>query len=153
MSINSTQFRELIEDVLKDVDLYSEDAVELLMLTAAQESHLGTYLKQVGGGPARGIFQIEEGTEDDIWNNYIFYREELESKIHWYLTDDVENDMVYNIAYQIIMARIHYLRVPEPLPSRLDISAMADYYKRYFNTNKGKATVEEAITNYKRLCV
>jgi len=62
--MDKTQLRELIQVVLKEYDLYSRDAEELLMLTAAVESNLGYYIKQVGGGPALGIFQCEPDTLD-----------------------------------------------------------------------------------------
>lgn len=62
--MDKAQLRGLITHVLKKYDLYSVDAVELLMLTAATESNLGYYLKQVGGGPALGIFQCEPNTYD-----------------------------------------------------------------------------------------
>ena len=47
MSMEPDQLRELISDVLKAMKMYSEAAVELLMLTAAQETHCGRYIKQV----------------------------------------------------------------------------------------------------------
>ena len=153
MSIDKDQFRQLITEVLQDTELYSEDAVELLMMTAAQESHLGTYLWQLGGGPARGFFQMERATEEDILDNYIIYRPELVNVLSYYTTEEEERDMVYSLPYQILMARIHYKRVPEKLPSKDNVMAMAEYYKRYFNTYKGKATVEEAVENYQRLCL
>jgi len=56
--------REMIQFVLKNYDLYSRDAEELLMLTAACESNLGHYFKQLGNGPALGIFQVEPATYD-----------------------------------------------------------------------------------------
>lgn len=62
--MDKKQLRELVTHVLKKYDLYSADAVELLMLTAATESNLGCYIKQVGGGPALGIFQCEPNTYD-----------------------------------------------------------------------------------------
>lgn len=62
--MDKAQLRELITHVLKKYDLYSVDAVELLMLTAATEGNLGYYIRQVGGGPALGIFQCEPNTYD-----------------------------------------------------------------------------------------
>lgn len=154
MAFDKDQFRALIAEVLTEAGMHSESAVELLMMTAAQESHLGTYLWQVGGGPARGAFQVEKATEEDIWKNYLAYREGLADKVNCYAYHSShEEEMVGNLPYQIIMARIHYRRVPEKLPPADDVVAMAEYYKKYYNTHKGKATVEEAIKNYKRFCV
>ncbi len=53
--INTTQFRDLVvRPTLKQINLYSASAVELLMGTAVQESRL-TYLQQLDEGPALGV--------------------------------------------------------------------------------------------------
>ena len=54
-----------------------------------------------------------------------------------------------NLAAQIVMCRLHYRRVPKPLPKSL--IDQANYYKKYYNTYKGKATPEhfmEIVTKY-----
>lgn len=143
--------KELITSVLKELNLYSGDAVNLLMGTAAQESHLGKYRKQLGGGPALGIFQMEPATFNDIVNNYLRYKPELASRIERvarisrFKAEDIEN----NDLLAICMARVHYLRVKEAIPS--DLEGWARYWKRYYNTPLGKGTEEEFIANYKRL--
>ena len=58
------------------------------------------------------------------------------------------NLLMENFLYASIMCRVHYLRVSEPIPSRSNIQLLAEYYKKHYNTDKGKATVEEAIKNY-----
>jgi len=147
MSFNREQFRDLITRVLKDARLYSEEAVELLMGTAAQESHLGTYLKQVNG-PALGVFQMEPETEYDIWENYLKYREHLKMVILALtgVTGPSPKNLETNLAYQILMARIHYLRVPSRIPD--DPASQADYWKRHYNSVAGKGKTDEYIHNY-----
>ena len=153
MSIKPKQLRGLITDVLMYLDLYSEDAVELLMLTAAQESHCGTYIKQVRG-PALGIFQCEPATAQDIYDNYLTFKPDLESLIDSVsLLDQTASeqfDLKANLVYQIAMARIHYMRDKQAIPSKDDMAAQAAYYKRVWNTPLGKATEEEALDNYYR---
>jgi hypothetical protein len=144
------QLRILITDILKDVDLYSEDAVELLMMTAAVESRLGTYLTQIRG-PARGIFQMEPATEKDIWSNYLKFKPDLVRRINRYVLDHPD-ELRFNLAYGIIMARIHYLRAPQTIPSRNDLVSLAEYWKRWYNTHLGKGTPEKAIQAYKEMC-
>ena len=145
------KLKELITSVLKELNLYSGDAVNLLMGTAAQESHLGKYRKQLGGGPALGIFQMEPATFNDIVNNYLRYKPELASRIERvasisrFKAEDIEN----NDLLAICMARVHYLRVKEAIPS--DLEGWARYGKRYYNTPVGKGPEEEFIANYKRL--
>jgi hypothetical protein len=119
------------------------------MLTAATESHLGTYIRQVGG-PARGIFQMEPATEQDIWDNLLFYKPKLATLLYDF-DSSADNTLEWNLAYQILMARMHYLRVKEPLPKWDDVEGLAAYWKRYYNTPKGKGTIEKAVADYQRL--
>ena len=146
------QFRELITDVLQALDLASPVAADLLMGTAAQESRLGTYLRQNGKGPALGVFQMEPATERDLWDNYLVYNPVLVAKLT--AACGVRGPgphLRWNLAYQIAMARLHYRRVKEPLPATGDVLALAGYWKRYYNTTLGKGTVEEFEMNYRRL--
>jgi hypothetical protein len=144
--MNREQLRMLIRSVLQELQLYSEDAEEQLMLTAAVESNLGEYIAQVGG-PAQGIFQMEPATEGDIWNNYLRYKQHLAEKIKA-LAGESAYRLRGNLIYQIAMARVHYLRVSEPLPSRHDVEGLAQYWKDHYNTFKGKGTVEKAVEKY-----
>lgn len=147
------QFSQLIHDTLISIDssVYSPAAVNLLLGTAAQESKFGTYIQQIKG-PALGVFQMEPTTEQDIWENFLKYKP--------YLRDMVVNTtgvkhpdadhLRGNLLYQITMARLHYFRVPELLPSGSDIIGMARYWKKYYNTPLGKGTEEEFQENYTR---
>lgn len=163
--IDPKQLREFIDEVLREFarvadkpSLYSKDAVELLMLTAAQETHLGRYLKQIKG-PALGIFQIEPATLADLITNYLMYRGKL-GKIVQSLyvkglgmagtADSVGLNMQGNLILQVVIARLIYRRVPEPLPDNRSHEAMAQYWKKYWNTSLGRGTVEEAVQNYQK---
>ena len=79
--LDPNQFtKHIIRPALEAIDLYSKAAEELLLGTAIQESRL-VYLKQIGGGPALGLFQMEPATELDLVKNYIWYRPELHAKM------------------------------------------------------------------------
>ena len=148
--MNKLPLKSLIASVLKELNLHSDNAVNLLIGTAAQESHLGRYRKQLGGGPALGIFQMEPATFDDIVKNYLRYKPELAARIERvarisrFKAEDLENTSLLATC----MARVHYLRVREAIPS--DLEGWARYWKRYYNTPLGKGTEEEFIANYKR---
>jgi hypothetical protein len=148
------QFRGLVIDVLKELGLeipYSDVAVELLMLTAAHESLMGTYLRQVKG-PARGVFQMEPATEQDIYDNYLAFKPNLAHLVLGFRMQQTDiPDLESNLAYQIAMARVHYYRVPEPLPKSSDPVKLAEYWKKYYNTHKGKGKVEDAVKHYKAI--
>ncbi len=156
MSIAPYQMRKLIREVLKlfanqsgSKSFYSENAVEILMLTAAQETLMGKYLWQVKG-PALGIFQMEPNTFNDIWMNFIGHRTNLQDALSDWRAEGAPWTlrMKADLAYQIVMARIFYLRISAPLPPGSDVRAMAEYYKKYWNTHLGAATVDEAMHNY-----
>lgn len=153
---NVKQFTKLIEDTLETLQkltgkpMASQEAVDLLLLTAAHESHLGTYLWQ-DGGPARGAFMMEPATEDDI-GDYMYRKQ-------WY------NAMNRNYPYcgnSIALARIHYWRVSDPLPKRPKVinedsmdyyyMELANYAKKHYNTELGKATPLKYYEDFKR-CV
>ena len=145
-----TILRHLIQSVLTDLELYSENAEELLLATCAQESLFGTYRTQGNGGPARGIFQMEGEDHDDIWNNYLKYHPQLAMKIKTYAVGFPSNDLcVHNDTYAICMARVHYLRAPEALPDCHDLNAIWTLYKLRYNTPGGAATKDQFYHNYK----
>lgn len=148
MTINKDQLRQLIAETLKNADLYSDDAVELLMGTSAQESHLGSYIHQING-PALGIFQMEPATAHDIWTNYLKYKPGLVGVVKTVMTGN-PNELAWNLKYAILMARIHYLRVKAGLPDSSNVHAMALYWKQYYNTPLGRGTAEEFAKNYAR---
>jgi hypothetical protein len=121
------QFRELCSAKLKDWGMYSPEAVELLAMMCAHES-LGTrYRRQVGGGPARGIFQIEIRTHDSIWDN----SDTIKARARKFgITRNVDQ-LEKSDEYSIFMAR-HYLAMDKRrLPKTPE--QMAEYAKGYWN--------------------
>lgn len=146
--IDYKQFREhVVQETLLDMNLlipYSEESVDLLMMTAAHESKGGKFLVQQGG-PALGVYQMEHDTWQDIQDSFLSYRPELGR-----FTQEVAGtrgedsvELIGNLYYATAMARVHYYRVPEPLPSRDStryLYELSEYCKKYWNTELGKAT-------------
>lgn len=151
--MNKDEWRRLIIVTLKEIGLFSDNAVELIMGTFAQESNF-KYTRQIGGGPALGYGQMEPATFNDIVVNFLRYKPELMGKIMKASgVVALEPEMlVDNKTLMICMTRIHYLRVSEPLPSYKDVCAMGEYYKKYYNTPRGKGTVKEFVENYTKYC-
>lgn len=152
--INKDQLRELIiRPALKEIDMYSEAAEELLMLTCAVESRLGTYIKQYPTGPAMGIYQMEPATYIDIWKNYLRYNKELFDKVRSQFGCYSSNPdkMIYDLRASTVFARLHYRRVPMSLPAADDIEGLAAYWKDHYNTHLGAGTVEKAVSIYNEL--
>lgn len=153
--INADQLRDLIIiptlRYLEPEIKYSEAAVELLMMTAAHESHLGTYIAQVKG-PAQGIYQMEPLTQNDIDINFLAYRYKLDEKILQLQNNEAVPPLISSLTYATAMARVHYYRDKEALPDVKDIEGLARYAKRVFNTDLGKATWESYHDAYVKYC-
>jgi hypothetical protein len=145
--------RQLIKDTLTPLGLYSENAEELLMLTCAQESHLGVYRTQIKG-PARGIFQCEGNTFEDYYNGYLKYHPDLEAKVQALAPDPTQrphvDDLVNDDKFAIAICRIHYLRIGPPIPQKDDLDGLWLYYKKWYNSWLGAATRDEVMANYKK---
>ncbi len=125
-------------------------AENLLVGTAIQESHL-TYLKQLGGGPALGVMQIEPNTHNDVWTNYLDYRQDAASMMQDLSAgpDHNADQLTWNMGYSVAIARLIYWRAPTALPTDPnDLEALGQYWKDHYNTAGGAGTAEEWVKNY-----
>src|SRR5262245_16120598 len=130
-----------------------ERAKALLLGTAAQESRF-TYTTQLSGGPAKGYFQCEPATEQDIWSNFLAYQPALTDLLLVRSGRDGPNDtaLEYNMVYQILLCRTHYYRCDAArLPAPDDLAGQAVLWKRVYNSPLGAGTEEEYMANYERL--
>lgn len=140
----------VIRPALKLIGKHSESAEQLLLGTAIQESRL-KYRRQLGNGPARGIFQMEPATHNDIWLNYLKYHPVLGDLIASLLTRkdaDKVAELETNDAYACAMARMVYARAKPALPNPGDIHGHAAYWKQHYNTPLGKGTPEEFVLHW-----
>lgn len=136
----------------------SAAAAELVLGTAAQESHLRA-LDQITGagdrtlGPAYGLFQIEPRTHDDIWKNYLAHRPALARRVaalrgEW---PDPVVQLATNLAYAAAMARLVYYRSPVKLAAPGDVAGHARVWKQVYNTHLGKGTEAQFADSWRRL--
>ena len=137
------ELRDIAKKVCKHLGMYSKDAVDLIIATGKAESGFRA-LKQKGG-PAIGFFQIEPDTINDVMDNYAHYRPHImQDLLDLGLKQGEEEFCVLtNIALQIAFCRLCYRRVPKPIPNNLE--DMAKYWKKHYNTEKGKGTVEHFL--------
>lgn len=145
--------RRIIRTTLELIYLYSPAAEDLLLGTAATESHLGKYTSQQGGGPALGIYQMEPATLYDIWDSWLAHRPWLRDEIAKVIGCGEANTtrLQYDPIYATVMARLHYRRVKWPLPKHGDVVGYAEYWKAHYNTPKGKGTEIKFIADWRRL--
>lgn len=146
--INSAQVRKyIVKPVLEVLAEYNqkmkgEVAENLILGTFAMESEMGTYIHQIGGGPALGIGQMEPATHDDIWHNYIDHRPYLKEIMQGFQSSiyrkNPSKELMSNLAYVIAMTRVHYWRSPVALPKdHTNIEGLAKVWKKVYNTHLG----------------
>lgn len=131
------------------IESYSLAAEQLVMATGMAESlfqatrQVVRYKPKIIHGPARGYFQMEPFTHDDLWRGYIGATRRAHLLEGLRKLSDHPGDpeeLVRNQPYAAAMCRIFYLRIPAPLPREGDWNGMAAYWKQYYNTPRGKGT-------------
>ena len=140
-------FKQQVTDVLIEMGqvrkgMYNPNAVELICMICAHESLGGVLRVQMGGGPARGVLQIEEPTHDSIWDNSDTIAQTskaLSIKRDWSRVEDGDR-------YSVFMARHLIAMDPHSIPS--DVLGLGAYAKRVWNTSEGKATAARYISDW-----
>ena len=134
---------EIVEEVLYRLGCYSDDALVLVLRTGQAESGYKT-LRQYGDGPALSFWQVEPATAKDCIDNYLKFRKDRYDALKslGFIEDKLEYSLLSNIAVGAAFCRIKYLRDSKPLPSWDDIDAQAQYWKRVYNTELGKGTIQ-----------
>ena len=130
---------------LDKLELNSDAALQMVMTTGQTESGYD-YLRQIKG-PAIGFWQVEPFTMNDTIENYVNYRPELKTKLYalGYDEKDAEMRLMSNMSLQVAFCRLKYRRDKHALPGMDDIEAQAKYWKRIYNSEKGRGTVEHFI--------
>lgn len=134
--IYKKHLKNIVEKTLRLYDLFSEEALELVLGTIAQESRGGFYLRQLNGGPALGITQVEPATF-----------QYLQQKYPQILGHSKFDDLETNLKLAILACRLKYLTIPDPIP--LTMYSQAQYWKKFYNTSAGSGTIAEYLHNYK----
>lgn len=154
MGINTLQIKEyIVKPVLEALEL---KGTNIMLGIAAQESNMGTYIHQING-PALGLWQIEPTTHDDVWR-YLLRKDNINntySKRHiWAQTlnccnfEYFNDRLIYDLRYCCAIARIKLYMIPKPLPAEDDIEGMAHYWKKFYNSSKGKGDADDFMANY-----
>lgn len=137
----------IVQPTLEALGLWSPVSENLVLGTAITESRL-KYIKQLGTGPALGLWQMEPFTHNDIWRTTLLGKilgarvARLTLPCQGGIPD--ASHMIWNLQYAAAMCRIHYFRIREALPVNT-ARALAQYWKTYYNTRLGAGTVEKAM--------
>jgi hypothetical protein len=140
----------VIRPTLKYIGWHSIAAEQLVLGTGITESRL-RYLKQIGGGPAMGIYQMEPNTFRDIKQNFLAYQDdayEVIESLRDHRDSTQEEELCYNLAYATAMCRAHYRRMPAKLPEKDNATLLTQYWKQYYNTGFGAGTITGALPHF-----
>lgn len=160
----------IIKPVLNRLEMGGTAAERLMLGTALAETGLREVEQGLGrrAGPALGYFQMEPATYSDLWVGYINCGRIGTAGRHvllGYISRDAKvfsqtsspppdadfhtlpdvMELVYCPRFACAMSRILYRRIPHPLPRPDDIEALAAYWKKWYNTEKGKGTIEHYL--------
>ena len=132
-----------VRPILHDAEMWSPEAEKLLMMTAAMESNFD-YVRQLGNGPARGFFQMEPATFEDLLQRLKNNPDRL-TRLEYQIDPmlDFEQCLERDVTVMVLSCRYLYAEVPERLPALSDDEGMWKYYKKYWNTRLGDTTREE----------
>ena len=164
-------YREMAESCMREIyrrmppsDEYIQRGVNLLLGTAATESGF-EYRRQMGFDTisdkgAWGLWQTESAPLADGLR-YLARRPGMARRAAQWLYGRTDAIWPYMGAWNMsailrqlynddrlacLMARIHYMRFPAPIPATA--SAQAAYYKKYYNTVAGSGSVEKYLEDF-----
>ena len=134
--------KKIIAWTLHRLDMHSDDAVDMIFRTGMAES--GYRALEQTKGPAIGFFQVEPDTVKDTLDNYLAYRPHIKAIIDQlgFVDSDSNMSVMSSISLQVAFCRLKYRRDRHPLPKGGDLEAQAKYWKRVYNSELGKGTVE-----------
>ena len=140
------EIKEIVEYSLYKLDCYSDDALALVVRTGMAESGYRALRGYGESNPAIGFWQIAPATMYDMMRNYLRYRKKYKDALKElgmkFKGDDIEMSVISNMAVKAGLCRLHYRRDKYPLPSLDSIETQGKYWKRVYNTHKGKGTVK-----------
>ncbi len=143
----------VIEPTLKSVQLWSQSSEILITGTGMIESRF-EYVRQIGGGPAVSLFEIEPATYDDLALR-VQYKPELYARVCITLRmNSLPKDsdfLMGNLTAAVIFARLKYYLHPDKLPKADDWVGMANYYKKIYNTSEGDANIKTSSDIFKSI--
>jgi len=136
-----SQAKAFTAETMLDQGIHSDAALNMLLMIAAHESLGFKFRRQIGGGPALGVFQMEPPTHDDVWRRS---RSIMRNAKRCGYTQDSKR-LATDDKYAIFMARHKLMLDPAPLPTELQ--AMAQWCKKHWNGD-GEAKPEEYLRDY-----
>lgn len=145
------QLREMMVDACKTLKSNREDLKSTLILmlaTCYQETHLGEYRDLTRYGAGTGVMQFDKMPYEDIKNRSKRYYEICLKEFNIDIDKMDYRELELSPLASIVMARIKYKLVPYAIPKWDDFEGIWGYYKKWYNSRLGKATIEEFEVSY-----
>lgn len=117
-------------------------ADKMILETAIAETGLGK-IEDKTKGAGMGITQFDEFPFDDLKQRSLDKRDKIYQNLGVDITLVEWDDIRYNPFLGMLFARLQYLPLKENIPSTIE--ERARYWKKYYNTVKGKGTVEHYL--------
>lgn len=144
----------IVIPALSRLGLYSPPAERLLLGTAAVESNFVNFI-QFGGGPARGMFQMEPPTFRDIMDRVLAGARHATLRAAVLATAAHQPagfpELLTNHLFAAAMARAKYFSVGPAIPDRLDDQAQY-WWTNYNGRSPHGLKPEDYIAAWHRYC-
>lgn len=158
--VDPVEIEHIVRDVLQRSQLWSRSAENLLLFTGMVESNYNQLIQgNHNFGRARSFWQVEPQTAIDNFENYLnfSFKNDLKNRVlktaNLKYTNINRSNAGYllttNIAFAILMCRIRYWRISEPIPN--DLGDLAHYWKDYYNTKHGEGKISDFVEKAKKL--
>lgn len=141
----------VVRPTLKHLGVWSKDAEELILATAAQESGLGFHIKQKHHSGI-GVYHIDPKTHQTIWDQYLVEHPEKASAVRGFASqheflNSPHAELATNLSYATAIAWCIYERAGYDIPNHREVDQMAKYWKKYYHNGKN-ASCTSFIRNY-----
>jgi len=140
-----------VEDVCNNLGSKPKLSAQMLMETCGAETQLGTFPDRHPEKLGVGAFQFDQIALDDLQKETDQRHKDKVLALWDYDLDAVElKDLAFDVKLAAICCRLKYMRIPDAIPT--NYMDRASYWKRFYNTEAGKGTVEhylEAVERFK----
>lgn len=144
-----SQVFEMLEDVANDLKGSSENVentIDLMLGTLAQETRLGSLKDPTNYSAGSGISQFDPGIPFRDPVDRMGKWKKIVRNLYDFDFDKIQHrELEESPLLGIVLMRIKYKLVPYKIPN--DIEGQWKYYKKWYNSEDGKATREEYMVN------
>ena len=144
--VNEKEFYLIVDEIVEVLgNGKNESVADLLIETARAETMLGKAEDRTPLMYGVGIMQFDEIGFNDVKERSAKHRDLIKNNLNIDINLVKFEWLAYNPFLSVLWARLKYKLIPEEVPS--DIYARAKYWKRYYNTFKGKGTITHYLKN------